>query len=183
MDQTSWQTAGSFVQSLPSKMFVTMVSLDGTDTKLSKPAIDLAFFSTYPTQFMRPLDAADEAQAAIKSKMLLLPETTEIELQPFTQKELKDFVIGVSKTEACEDSVLEILQKQTDGMALYVDQTIRLWLETGVVAPKNNELVLLDKSKLQAAGKGGFASIVVSRFDRVSAELQIALKMAAVLGR
>jgi hypothetical protein len=65
-----------------------------------------------------------------------------------------------------------------------MDQTLRFWLESGVVAARGNELALIDKSKVESGGKNsGFASIVVSRFDRLNANVQIVLKMAAVLGR
>jgi hypothetical protein len=65
-----------------------------------------------------------------------------------------------------------------------LDQTLRYWLETSVVAAHASELVIIDKSKIERGGKkGGFASIVVSRFDRLSSDIQIVLKMAAVLGR
>jgi predicted ATPase len=69
-------------------------------------------------------------------------------------------------------------------VALYIDQTLRFWLEAGIAANQEGRLVLKDKQKMDEGSKSsGIASVVVSRFDRLSPEIQIVLKLASVLGR
>jgi hypothetical protein len=73
-------------------------------------------------------------------------------------------------------------------VALFMDQVLRFWLETEVIRtdPGSKKLLQLKQFNV-AAGSGGaaagVASIIVSRFDRLSADLQITLKTATVLGK
>ncbi|MCS7151725.1 MAG: tetratricopeptide repeat protein [Endomicrobia bacterium] len=106
----------------------------------------------------------------------------QLSLTPLTKTEIIEMTRSILQTEKLSEDLETLLYKKTEGNPFFIEEILRVLIETKIVTKKDDQYVLsgsLEKIKLPDTIQG----IVLSRIDVLPEDVIEVLKYASVVGR
>ena len=105
-----------------------------------------------------------------------------IELQPLSSEETRQLVSRLLAVDALPDPLRHGLIERTEGNPLYVEEFVRLLIDSGAIARREQEWVATREAE-RLTVPPTLQGLIAARLDRAPTEVKRLLQQAAVVGR
>lgn len=157
--------------------------VDSASVELLLPL--LALTVKWPILFCmltRPDDEAPGWRLLLEARKSFATQLLELSLSPLAPSDSRQLVSNLLEIESLPDAVRDAILRKSEGNPFFVEEVIRMLIDTGGIVPKDNHWEA-GKSIETLEIPDNLQSLLLARIDRLPEESKRTLRIAAVIGR